>query len=235
MGILGLERDDLVPHVNAVESVILGIEVEIETLGIDDGDHDGGIPVAGQNPAGDVVLGIFKTALPHQSIIANDREGVGGFALLPYLDALGLNHLLGRLDGAVGFLLSLEHRRKNEERYNQGRQDLVHALRIRVWENESSRVFPVFVYALRMKQKSITLRTDPLTKLLLALVAGGLWWHAFQPWMGSRAQAEGGPTQVDVVSIGGEKVGLVSQADINSAEPDSFKRQGIPVCNVNTK
>ena len=86
-----------------------------------------------------------------------------------------------------------------------------------------------------MKQKSITLQTDPLTKLLLALVAGGLCWHAFQPWMGSDAQAEGGPTQVDVVSIGGEKVGLVSQADINSAEPDSFKRQGIPVCNVNTK
>lgn len=86
-----------------------------------------------------------------------------------------------------------------------------------------------------MKNKSITLRTDPMTKLLLALVAAGLWWHAFQPWVGNHAQAGDGPTQVDVVSIGGEKVGLVSQSDINSAEPDSFKRQGIPVCNVNTK
>ena len=86
-----------------------------------------------------------------------------------------------------------------------------------------------------MKHKSITLRTDPATKLLLALVAGGLWWHALQPLSGTHAQAEGGPTKVDVVSIGGEKVGLVSQADIQSAEPDSFKRQGLPVCNVNTK
>ena len=86
-----------------------------------------------------------------------------------------------------------------------------------------------------MKQKSITLRTDPVTKLLLALVAAGLWWHIVSPWMGNPAQAEGGPTKVDVVSIGGEKVGLVSQSDINSAEPDSFKRHGIPVCNVNTK
>ena len=86
-----------------------------------------------------------------------------------------------------------------------------------------------------MKHKSITLRTDPATKLLLALVAGGLWWHALQPLSGNHAQAEDGPTKVDVVSIGGEKVGLVSQADINSAEPDSFKRQGLPVCNVNTK
>ncbi|NDC80756.1 MAG: hypothetical protein EB090_05770 [Verrucomicrobia bacterium] len=86
-----------------------------------------------------------------------------------------------------------------------------------------------------MKHKSITLKTDPVTKLLLALVAGGLWWHVLQPLAGNHAQAEGGPTKVDVVSIGGEKVGLVSQEDINSAEPDSFKRQGLPVCNVNTK
>jgi hypothetical protein len=86
-----------------------------------------------------------------------------------------------------------------------------------------------------MKHKSITLRTDPVTKLLLALVAGGLWWHAFHPWVGSHAQAEGGPTKVDVVAIAGEKVGLVSQSDINSAEADSFMRRGIPVCNVNTK
>ena len=44
-----------------------------------------------------------------------------------------------------------------------------------------------------------------------------------------------GITKVDVVSVGGEKLGLVSQQDVNSEEPDSFKRLGIPVTNVNTK
>ena len=85
-----------------------------------------------------------------------------------------------------------------------------------------------------MKYKQLTLRTDPMTKLLLALVAAGLWWHAFAPWVSSSAHADG-ITKVDVVSVGGEKLGLVSQQDVNSEEPDSFKRQGIPVTNVNTK
>jgi hypothetical protein len=85
-----------------------------------------------------------------------------------------------------------------------------------------------------MKQKQLTLKTDPITKLLLALVAAGLWWHAFAPWVSSPAHADG-ITKVDVVSVGGEKLGLVSQQDVNSEEPDSFKRQGIPVTNVNTK
>ncbi|MFA9196599.1 MAG: hypothetical protein ACEQSM_03195 [Aliarcobacter sp.] len=85
-----------------------------------------------------------------------------------------------------------------------------------------------------MKHKSLTLRTDPITKLLLALVAAGLWWHAFTPWVSNSAHADG-PTKVDIVSVGGEKLGLVSQEDINSVEPSSFKRQGIPVTNVNTK
>ena len=85
-----------------------------------------------------------------------------------------------------------------------------------------------------MKHKSLTLRTDPVTKLLLALVAAGLWWHAFTPWTSNSAHADG-PTKVDIVSVGGEKLGLVSQQDINSVEADSFKRQGIPVTNVNTK
>jgi hypothetical protein len=80
----------------------------------------------------------------------------------------------------------------------------------------------------------LTLKTDPITKLLLALVAAGLWWHAFAPWVSSSAHADG-ITKVDVVSVGGEKLGLVSQQDVNSEEPDSFKRQGIPVTNVNTK
>jgi hypothetical protein len=85
-----------------------------------------------------------------------------------------------------------------------------------------------------MKHKQLTLKTDPITKLLLALVAAGLWWHAFAPWVLSSAHADG-ITKVDVVSVGGEKLGLVSQQDVNSEEPDSFKRQGIPVTNVNTK
>ena len=85
-----------------------------------------------------------------------------------------------------------------------------------------------------MKHKQLTLKTDPITKLLLALVAAGLWWHAFAPWVSSSAHADG-ITRVDVVSVGGEKLGLVSQQDVNSEEPDSFKRQGIPVTNVNTK
>ena len=82
--------------------------------------------------------------------------------------------------------------------------------------------------------KHLRLQTDPVTKLLLALVAGGLWWHAFQPWAGSRAYADG-PTKVDVVSVGGEKLNLVSQMDIQSEEADSFKRQGLPVTMVNTR
>ena len=85
-----------------------------------------------------------------------------------------------------------------------------------------------------MKHKQLTLKTDPITKLLLALVAAGLWWHAFAPWVSSSAHADG-ITKVDLVSVGGEKLGLVSQQDVNSEEPDSFKRQGIPVTNVNTK
>ncbi|NBQ64484.1 MAG: hypothetical protein EB079_02775 [Verrucomicrobia bacterium] len=82
--------------------------------------------------------------------------------------------------------------------------------------------------------KTLRLKTDPTTKILLALVAGGLWWHAFQPWLGSQAHADG-PTKVDVVSVGGEKLSLVSQNDIQANEPDSFKRQGLPVTNVNTR
>ena len=84
------------------------------------------------------------------------------------------------------------------------------------------------------KAKILRLQTDPMTKFLLALVAGGLWWHAFQPWVGSQAHADG-PTKVDVVSVGGEKLELVSQMDIQSEEADSFKRQGLPVTNVNTR
>ena len=84
------------------------------------------------------------------------------------------------------------------------------------------------------KNKIVRLKTDAMTKLLLALVAGGLWWHAFQPWMGNQAHADG-PTKVDIVSVGGEKLNLVSQADIQADEPDSFKRQGLPVTNVNTR
>ena len=84
------------------------------------------------------------------------------------------------------------------------------------------------------KTKILRLQTDPTTKILLTLVAGGLWWHAFQPWVGNQAHADG-PTKVDVVSVGGEKLNLVSQMDIQSEEADSFKRQGLPVTMVNTR
>lgn len=84
------------------------------------------------------------------------------------------------------------------------------------------------------KSRILRLQTDPTTKVLLALVAGGLWWHAFQPWAGSQAHADG-PTKVDIVSVGGEKLNLVSQMDIQSEEADSFKRQGLPVTMVNTR
>jgi hypothetical protein len=40
---------------------------------------------------------------------------------------------------------------------------------------------------------------------------------------------------VDIVSVGGEKLDLVSQMDIQSEEADSFKRQGLPVTMVNTR
>jgi hypothetical protein len=85
-----------------------------------------------------------------------------------------------------------------------------------------------------MKTKSLTMRTDPITKLLLALVAAGLWWHAFAPWVSNSAHADG-PTKVDVVSLGGEKIQMTSQEDLNESEPNSVKRKGLPVCNVNTK
>ena len=82
--------------------------------------------------------------------------------------------------------------------------------------------------------KTLRLQTDPMTQALLALVAAGLWWHAFQPLGGSRAHADG-PTKVDVVSVGGEKLNLVSQSDIQSEEADSYTRQGLPVTMVNTR
>lgn len=85
-----------------------------------------------------------------------------------------------------------------------------------------------------MKSKQLTLKTDAVTKLLLALVAAGLWWHAFAPWVSTSAHADG-LTKVDVVSIGGDKIGMVSQEDINREEPNSFRRTGLPVCNVNTR
>jgi hypothetical protein len=85
-----------------------------------------------------------------------------------------------------------------------------------------------------MKNKQLTLKTDPITKLLLALVAAGLWWHAFAPWVSTSAHADG-VTKVDVVALAGEKIEMTSQEDLNQAEPSSVKRRGLPVCNVNTR
>jgi hypothetical protein len=85
-----------------------------------------------------------------------------------------------------------------------------------------------------MKHKQLTLKTDPITKLLLALVAAGLWWHAFAPWVSTSAHADG-VTKVDVVSLGGEKIQMTSQEDLNEQEGSSVRRKGLPVCNVNTR
>jgi hypothetical protein len=85
-----------------------------------------------------------------------------------------------------------------------------------------------------MKHKQLTLKTDPITKLLLALVAAGLWWHAFAPWVSTSAHADG-VTKVDVVSLGGEKIQMTSQEDLNEREGSSVRRKGLPVCNVNTR
>jgi len=85
-----------------------------------------------------------------------------------------------------------------------------------------------------MKHKQLTLKTDPITKLLLALVAAGLWWHAFAPWVSTSAHADG-VTKVDVVSLGGEKIQLTRQEDLNEQEGSSVRRKGLPVCNVNTR
>ena len=85
-----------------------------------------------------------------------------------------------------------------------------------------------------MKHKQLTLKTDPITKLLLALVAAGLWWHAFAPWVSTSAHADG-VTKVDVVSLGGEKIQMTSQEDLNEQEGSSVRREGLPVCNVNTR
>ena len=85
-----------------------------------------------------------------------------------------------------------------------------------------------------MKYKQLTLRTDRMTKLLLALVAAGLWWHAFAPWVSTSAHADG-VTKVDVVSLAGEKIQMTSQEDLNYSAPSSVKRKGLPVCNVNTR
>jgi len=85
-----------------------------------------------------------------------------------------------------------------------------------------------------MKHKQLTLKTDPITKLLLALVAAGLWWHAFAPWVSSSAHADG-VTKVDVVSLAGEKIQMTSQEDLNEQEGSSVRRKGLPVCNVNTR
>jgi len=85
-----------------------------------------------------------------------------------------------------------------------------------------------------MKHKQLTLKTDPITKLLLALVAAGLWWHAFAPWVSTSAHADG-ITKVDVVSLGGERIQMTSQEDLNEQEGNSVKRKGLPVCNVNTR
>ena len=90
----------MVANIDPIESFILGVEVKIESLGVDDGCHDGGVSFPGKDSAGDVVLGIGKSPLSHQGLEADGRERIRRGSFFPDFNPLGDNDFIsGRGDG----------------------------------------------------------------------------------------------------------------------------------------
>ena len=96
---LRLDINDLVADIDAVEAFVLGVHVEVQPLGIDDGGDDGGVAFAGEDPASDIIGGVLKSALTHKSFIANRSKPVGWSAFLPDLDSLVEDNFLIGLGG----------------------------------------------------------------------------------------------------------------------------------------
>jgi hypothetical protein len=100
---LRLDINDLVADIDAIEAFVLGVHVKVQPLGIDDGGDDGGVAFAGEDPASDIICSVLKTALTHQSFIANRSKPVGRSAFLPDLDSLIQDNLfVGFGDGWIG-------------------------------------------------------------------------------------------------------------------------------------
>ncbi len=100
---LRLDINDLVADIDAIEAFVLGVHVEVQPLGIDDGGDDGGVTFAGEDPASDIIGGVLKSALTHKSFIANRSKPVGRGAFLPNSDSLIQDNLIvGFGDGWIG-------------------------------------------------------------------------------------------------------------------------------------
>jgi len=146
---LRLQKDDLISNIDPIESFILGVEVKIEALGVNDGRHDGGVSFAGKDSAGDVVLGIGESPLAHQGFEADGRESICRGSFFPDFNPLGDNDfVLGRGDGVCGRIgdsngggggetargdvgvTRLEVRRSGEDQ----KKDFSHTLHFK-WEN----------------------------------------------------------------------------------------------------
>ena len=100
---LRLDINDLVADIDAVEALVLGVHVEVQPLGIDDGGDDGGVAFAGKHPTSNIIGGVLKPSLPHKSFIANRSKTVGRSAFLPNLDSLIKDNLFVAFgDGWIG-------------------------------------------------------------------------------------------------------------------------------------
>ena len=100
---LRLDINDLVADIDAVESFVLGVHVEVQPLGIDDGIDDGGVSFAREDTAGDIIGGVLESALTHQSFVSDGGKAVGGGALFPNFDSLIDDNLFVAFgDGWIG-------------------------------------------------------------------------------------------------------------------------------------
>ena len=84
----------MVANIDPIESFILGVEVKIEALGIDDGRHDCGVSFPGKDSAGDVVLGIGESSLSHQGFEADGRECIRRGSFFPNFNSLSDNNFI---------------------------------------------------------------------------------------------------------------------------------------------